>query len=461
MAEPNSPQTGTSGLSDLKGKIGHVPFIRRNSFVYGFLSVLVLYALFLLPSSGSPEAVDLSRIILFCLLLLVWALIIFTDELKPEKMKTVTVSSIFIIAAWLYYRYSTARWGEMGFLFFNLEMIQKAWPTLVEGFWTTLLLAVCAAIMSTVIGLLLAVFRSFNNVVLNVFIIAYVDFFRAMPIIVLMMLIYYALPFMGIRLSAILSGILALGLNSSAYVSEIFRAGFLSIKKGQIEAANALGLNSLQTMRLVILPQAFRVVIPPLVGNYVASAKDTALASSISIIELLKAGLSQKSLLANPSPLIFVTALSNVTVSFLRNVMPSRIRMMVETLIIASYVIIVDMILKAYMPEVSRQLGPYVGLIITNCIIMGRAEAFALSNPPGLSFVDGIASAIGYSYVLVVIAIVRELMGSGSIWGYHILGDWWTNWSIMVMAPGAFFTLAIFIWVVKGIMYKREEGRNS
>ncbi len=156
--------------------------------------------------------------------------------------------------------------------------------------------------------------------------------------------------------------------------------------------------------------------------------------------------------------LIFVTALSNMTVSFLRNALPSRIRMMVETLIIASYVIIVDIVLKAYLPDVSRQLGPYVGLIITNCIIMGRAEAFALSNPPGLSFVDGIASGIGYSYVLVVIAIVRELMGSGSIWGYHVLGDWWTNWSIMVMAPGAFFALAIFIWVVKGIMYKREEG---
>jgi polar amino acid transport system permease protein len=309
MAKPNSPQTGTSGLSDLKDKIGHVPFIRRNSFVYGFLSVLVLYALFLLPSSGALGAFELSRIILFCLLSLVWAIIIFTDELKPEKLKTVTVSSIFIIAAWLFYRYSAARWGEMGFLFFNLEMIQKAWPTLVEGFWTTLFLAVCAAIMSTVIGLLLAIFRSFNNAVLNFFIIAYVDFFRAMPIIVLMMLIYYALPFMGILLSAIMSGILALGLNSSAYVSEIFRAGFLSIKKGQIEAANALGLNSMQTMRLVILPQAFRVVIPPLVGNYVASAKDTALASSISIIELLKAGLSQKSLLANPSPLIFITAL--------------------------------------------------------------------------------------------------------------------------------------------------------
>lgn len=309
MTEPNSPQADTSRLSDLKGRIGHIPIIRRNSFVYGFLSLLVLYALFLLPSSGSPEAVDMSRIILFCLLLLVWALIIFTDELKPEKLKTAIVFSIFIIAGWLYYRYSTARWGEMGFLFFNLEMIKKAWPTLVTGFWTTLFLAVCAAVMSTVIGLLLAIFRSFNNAVLNFFIIAYVDFFRAMPIIVLMMLIYYALPFMGIRLSAIMSGILALGLNSSAYVSEIFRAGFLSIKRGQIEASSALGLNSIQTMRLVILPQAFRVVIPPLVGNYVASAKDTALASSIAITELLKAGLSQKSLLANPSPLIFVTAL--------------------------------------------------------------------------------------------------------------------------------------------------------
>jgi Na+-transporting NADH:ubiquinone oxidoreductase subunit D len=158
--------------------------------------------------------------------------------------------------------------------------------------------------------------------------------------------------------------------------------------------------------------------------------------------------------------LIFVTALSNLTVSLVRNVMPSRIRMMVETLIIACYVIIVDIVLKAYMPEVSRQLGPYVGLIITNCIIMGRAEAFALSNPPGLSFVDGVASGAGYSYVLLVIAFIRELMGSGSVWGHHVLGDWWTNWSIMVMAPGAFFTLAVFIWVVKGMMYRREEGSS-
>jgi Na+-transporting NADH:ubiquinone oxidoreductase subunit D len=119
----------------------------------------------------------------------------------------------------------------------------------------------------------------------------------------------------------------------------------------------------------------------------------------------------------------------------------------------------VDIVLKAYLPDISRQLGPYVGLIITNCIIMGRAEAFALSNPPFLSFLDGIGSGIGYSYVLLIIAIVRELMGSGSIWGISVLGERWVNWSIMVMAPGAFFVLAIFIWVVKGMM--PEEGKGD
>lgn len=149
--------------------------------------------------------------------------------------------------------------------------------------------------------------------------------------------------------------------------------------------------------------------------------------------------------------LLFVTSLSNFTVSLIRNYLPSRIRMMVETLIIAAYVIIVDIILKAYIPDISRQLGPYVGLIITNCIVMGRAEAFALSNPPGLSIVDGLSSGLGYAYVLIIIAFFRELLGSGSIWGIHVLGSWWTNWSIMVMPPGAFFMLAIFIWIVRGV----------
>ena len=145
----------------------------------------------------------------------------------------------------------------------------------------------------------------------------------------------------------------------------------------------------------------------------------------------------------------FATALSAWTVSLLRKLIPSRIRMMVETMIIAAYVILVDIILKAYYPEMWKQLGPYVGLIITNCIVMGRVEAFALTNKPLPSLVDGLASGLGYAYVLLIIAAVRELMGSGSLWGYRILGPWWTNWAIMVMPPGGFFILAIAIWVIR------------
>jgi len=145
----------------------------------------------------------------------------------------------------------------------------------------------------------------------------------------------------------------------------------------------------------------------------------------------------------------FTTALSCFTVSLLRRYTPRSIRMMVQTLIIAAYVIVVDIILKAYLPDISRQLGPYVGLIITNCIIMGRCEAFAQSNPPFLSFLDGMVSGLGYTAVLLVIAFIRELMGSGSLFGFPVLGAWWPRWTIMVMPPSAFFILAVIIWLVR------------
>jgi len=150
--------------------------------------------------------------------------------------------------------------------------------------------------------------------------------------------------------------------------------------------------------------------------------------------------------------------MSNLSVSILRKRIPSRVRMIIETLIIAVWVIIVDIALKAFAPEVSRQLGPYVGLIITNCIVMGRTEAFALSNPPHFAFLDGVSSAVGYSYVLLIIASIREIMGFGTWLGLPLLGDWWTKWSIMTMAPSAFFLLAVLIWVVRGAILK--EGRK-
>ncbi len=153
---------------------------------------------------------------------------------------------------------------------------------------------------------------------------------------------------------------------------------------------------------------------------------------------------------------IFALSLSTMTISFMRNIIPSRVRMMVETLVMAVYVIIVDIMLKAYFPEISVTLGPYVGLIITNCILMGRIEAFGISNPPHVAFIDGVSAGLGYSYVLITIAFVRELLGSGTIWGIHVLGSSWTNWSLMVMAGGAFFVLAVFIWVVKGLILKEE-----
>lgn len=145
--------------------------------------------------------------------------------------------------------------------------------------------------------------------------------------------------------------------------------------------------------------------------------------------------------------LIFVTAMSNVTVSMLRKVTPARIRMMVQVLIIASYVMIVDIALKAYLPDISEALGPYVGLIITNCIIMGRCEGFARNNAVWPSFLDGVASGCGYAFVLLTIAFIRELLGFGTVFGLRVMPDAWTNWVIMVMAPGGFFMLGLFIWV--------------
>lgn len=161
--------------------------------------------------------------------------------------------------------------------------------------------------------------------------------------------------------------------------------------------------------------------------------------------------------------LTWTTALSCLTVSLLRQWTPHRIRMMVQTLVIAFYVILVDLALKAYWPEMSRNLGPYVGLIITNCIIMGRCEAFARSNPPGMSFLDGLFSGLGYSFVLLLVAVSRELLGMGSILGvpmpYFSTGAW-DKWIIMVMPPGAFFTLACLVWIFRSIR-SEEEGKSA
>ncbi len=141
-------------------------------------------------------------------------------------------------------------------------------------------------------------------------------------------------------------------------------------------------------------------------------------------------------------------------ISLLRNFIPQRIRMMTYMLIIASFVIIVDKVLKAFFPGISEAIGPYVGLIITNCIIMGRCEAFFIRNTLWQSTLDSLANGFGYTYTLVIIAIVREFLGFGTILNFQILPDDWTRWVVMAMAPGAFFVLSIFIWITRTLAGK-------
>jgi len=147
-----------------------------------------------------------------------------------------------------------------------------------------------------------------------------------------------------------------------------------------------------------------------------------------------------------------VTAMSNLTISALRNTIPPRIRIIVQLVVIAALVILVDQVLKAYMYDVSKQLSVFVGLIITNCILMGRLEAFAMANKPWDSFVDGIGNGVGYGIILIVVAFFRELLGSGTIWGFKVVPQvfydmGYVNNGLMILPPAALFLVGIIIWI--------------
>ncbi len=169
-----------------------------------------------------------------------------------------------------------------------------------------------------------------------------------------------------------------------------------------------------------------------------------------------------ETVLAMSVAVTLVTAISSLSVSLLRKHIPGSIRIIVQMTIIASLVILADQILKAFFFDISKSMSVYVGLIITNCIIMGRAEGYALSNSPIKSFVDGIGNGVGYSIVLVFVGVFRELLGSGTLLGYTILplvknGGWYQPNGLMVLAPSAFFLIAIFIWIVRTIDKSQQE----
>ncbi len=160
--------------------------------------------------------------------------------------------------------------------------------------------------------------------------------------------------------------------------------------------------------------------------------------------------------------LTVVTGFSNFFISLVRNYMPSSIRIIIQMAIISALVIAVDQLLQAFAYEISKQLSVFVGLIITNCIVMGRAEAFAMKNPPVISFMDGIGNGLGYSMVLLILASIRELFGSGSLFGMEILplvanGGWYQPNGLMLLAPSAFFIIGFLIWIVRSKRVEQVE----
>ena len=157
-----------------------------------------------------------------------------------------------------------------------------------------------------------------------------------------------------------------------------------------------------------------------------------------------------------------VTAFSSFFVSCIRSYIPSSIRIIVQMTIIASLVIVVDQILKAVAYDISKQLSVFVGLIITNCIVMGRAEAFAMKNPPVPSFVDGLGNGLGYSFILIVVGVVRELFGAGSLMGIEILpavteGGWYNPNGLLLLPPSAFFLIGFLIWAIRAVQTEQVE----
>jgi len=188
--------------------------------------------------------------------------------------------------------------------FFNLRVLADTFPLLLQGLGITVLLGAVSIVLGFVAGLLMALLRLYGPAPLRILARIYIDVFRSIPLLVLLVLVYYALPFVGVRLSSFAAATTALSLVSCAYTAEIFRAGIEAIPKGQFEAAGAIGLSFFDTMRDVVLPQALRIVTPPLTSNCINVLKDTALASVVAMPDLLKQATQAQALSANPSPLI-------------------------------------------------------------------------------------------------------------------------------------------------------------
>ncbi|MFZ2313025.1 MAG: NADH:ubiquinone reductase (Na(+)-transporting) subunit D [Methylobacter sp.] len=209
-------------------------------------------------------------------------------------------------------------------------------------------------------------------------------------------------------------------------------------------------------MSEILNDETKKVLIEPLVDNNPITLQVLGICSALAVTSQMSTSLIMA------LALTLVTAFSSAAISAIRNHIPSSIRIIVQMIIIASLVIVVDQVLKAFAYEVSKQLSVFVGLIITNCIVMGRAEGYAMKNPPLESFMDGIGNGLGYSLILIVVAFFRELFGSGKLLGIEIIklskdGGWYDPNGLMLLPPSAFFIIGLIIWGVRQWKPKQVE----
>jgi len=197
-----------------------------------------------------------------------------------------------------------------------------------------------------------------------------------------------------------------------------------------------------------------RALIDPLIDNNPIALQMLGICSALAVTTKMETSFVMS------IAVVAVTGFSNLSVSAIRHFIPTSIRIIVQMTVIASLVIVVDQVLKAYLYDISKQLSVFVGLIITNCIVMGRAEGFAMKNSVGISFLDGIGNGLGYGLVLMVVAFFRELFGSGSLFGIEIMqldrnGGWYNPNNLMLLPPSAFFLIGFMIWVIRA--YKPDQ----
>lgn len=293
-----------TSIRDWRKRWAHQPWFRRYEWLAAGLLVWTAVAWLFLPPFGRPDPLGAAGVIVWYLAGFVIAGLLLSDREKPILLKRAASLGVIVLFFWLFYRYSGTRWGRVQEQFFNFSRMDGVWELYAQGLLVTLQLSIVSAVLAIVFGLTFGILRTLGNPVLDRFLGLHVDIFRAMPLIVSMVLIFYALPFVGIRLPAFWAAVLALVLMNSAYQAEIFRAGIESVPRGQVDAARALGLGAAATLRHVVLPQAFRIVIPPLTNNLVSLVKDTAVAYVITVPELLTTAQQAVTWKRTPTPLV-------------------------------------------------------------------------------------------------------------------------------------------------------------